>query len=177
MGAGVAGFVLGATLALKANPFWWLGATAGASVFVLAYRSPHVRAVDGQLAASMTPTQPETWELIDEGDDDFSLPEELLDRFFRERLQALYDMGMALLSYDNHRLLRDAPRWSEDVYDLLWGALEERMQAVLFRDSGPNTEGLPEEVRWRQRLPHQVTQLQNLLSGSIQYRVRESWKP
>ena len=69
MGAGVAGFVLGATLALTANPFWWLGAIAGASVFVLAYRSPHVRvlpAVDGQLAASMTATQSETWELMDE---------------------------------------------------------------------------------------------------------------
>jgi hypothetical protein len=108
-----------------------------------------------------------------------SSPEASVDReaLFQQRLEAATRKGVSLLAYDNERRLREAWDWHNATFDLLNDALADPIQAILFRDAGPNTAKLPEEVRWQQRLPHQVTQLQNLLSSLIPHTLRGDWQP
>jgi hypothetical protein len=154
---------VGVTLALVAAPSLglgvspWLGLVAvpGVGTFAWAFRSPRT--------SGRTPVEPVT-----------PLSRE---EIFGERLTAYWHKGQALLAYDNERMLREAPQWVDDVFDFLRAALVEATQAFLFRDAGPNTVGLPPEVRWNQRLPHQVTLLGNLVSGLSFVAIREDWQP
>jgi hypothetical protein len=98
------------------------------------------------------------------------------DEAFRLRLTALRRRGQELLLFDNDQRRRAVDPWTDDVFRFLLESLGPQ-EATLFRDSGPNTLGLPDEVRWQQRLPGQVTRLEDLEAGRLPHALRDDWTP
>ncbi len=77
--------------------------------------------------------------------------------------------------YDNPRRLVEWPQWQNDTFDLLQHALVDLQQAVLFRDNWGDYSQYPKEVEIAQKLPKQVTFLEDLLKRAS-YDVKDDWK-
>jgi hypothetical protein len=75
------------------------------------------------------------------------------------------------------RVLKEAPSWQDDVFDLLDSSLTDPMQAQLFGRLGTPIPGMPLNAGLGQRVGDQVRFLSDLLDRFDSLEIKDSWHP